>query len=158
MPHHSSMDIIIAVAHGLTHAPIHPYPASSLLPLADSHRQHLLQLADIFQQHTQRPDHVQTEPPADLPSRVPASSTFPIITLSPTWDSSSPTAASSTDPVPIPRVATPPPSAPTVAPTSTVVPHRRVVLNYSHSHNPTRVRAYMHRHVRVLREPHSSEE
>jgi hypothetical protein len=34
----------------------------------------------------------------------------------------------------------------------------RIVLNYSHSRNPTRVRAHMHRHARALREPHSSEE
>jgi hypothetical protein len=97
-----------------------PDPIIINLPLADSHRQQLLQLADIFQQHTQRPDHVPREPPADSPSLVPAPSTVPIITPSPQWDSRSPTDAPTTAPAPIPTVAPPTALTLTVAPTSTI--------------------------------------
>jgi hypothetical protein len=119
MPQHSSTDIVISTAHNLTHAFLHPAPASSLLPLADSHRQQLLQLADIFQQHTQRPDQVPTEPPAELLSLVPAPPTVPIVTPSPLWDSSSPTDAPLTAPAPLPNVAPSPAIVPMVAPTAT---------------------------------------
>jgi hypothetical protein len=104
MPRHSSMDSVIDAVHGLTHSLVHPSPASPLMTLADSHHQQLLQLADIFQQHTQRLDRVPTDPPTELPSLVPAPSNVPIITPSPIWDISYPTTELSTAPAPIPRV------------------------------------------------------
>jgi hypothetical protein len=49
MPRHSSTGIVIAAAHDLTHALLHPVPTSPLSPLTASHRQQLLQLANVFQ-------------------------------------------------------------------------------------------------------------
>jgi hypothetical protein len=71
MPIHSSTDIVMAAAHDLTHALLNPAPSSPLSPLNDSQRHRLLQLTDIFQQHTHHPDHIPSEPPAASLSLVP---------------------------------------------------------------------------------------
>jgi hypothetical protein len=92
VPIHSSTDLIMAAAQDLTHALLHPVPSSPLSPLADSQRHRLLQLADIFHQHTHRHDHIPSEPPAASLSLVPPPNPLPFhdpdsvptITLSPT--------------------------------------------------------------------------
>jgi hypothetical protein len=78
MPRHSSTDIVMAATHDLARALLHPAPSSPLSPLTGSQRHRLIQLADIFQQHTHRPDHIPSEPPAVSLSLVPPPNPFPI--------------------------------------------------------------------------------
>jgi hypothetical protein len=68
MPRHSSTDIIIAAAHDLAQALLHPSPTSPLLPIHDNHRQHLRQQFDIFSQHTGRPDIIPSADPLPIPA------------------------------------------------------------------------------------------
>jgi hypothetical protein len=77
MPRHSSTNIGVAAAHDLTHALLQPAPSSPLSPLTGSRRHRLLQLAYIFHQHTHRPDHIPSEPPAASLSLVPPPNPLP---------------------------------------------------------------------------------
>jgi peptidoglycan/xylan/chitin deacetylase (PgdA/CDA1 family) len=68
MPRHSSTDIAIAATHDLTQALLHPSLSPPLSPSPNSQRQHLRRLADILQQHTDRPDIIRTIDPSDTPA------------------------------------------------------------------------------------------
>jgi hypothetical protein len=52
MPRHSSTDVAIAAAHDLAQAMLSPSPSSPVSPITDSQRHQLLQLSNIFLQHT----------------------------------------------------------------------------------------------------------
>jgi hypothetical protein len=123
MPRHSSTDIAIAAAHDLTHALLHPAPASPLSPLTDSQHHTLLTLSDIFKQHTQRPDQVPTAP--HTPSPPPPTMVAP-------------TPPSDLTPPPLPRVA--PASTFTTTPKPTASPPPRVVAPFPTRWGRTRKR------------------
>jgi hypothetical protein len=117
MPRHSTTDIAIAAAHDLAQALLSPSPSSSLPPIYDSQHHQLLQLSNIFLQHTSRTDDLPV--PAPIP-RVMPSPAPPQFTSFAVPESRTITPPSSHIPIPAPvQNSTTPTSFPRVTPTST---------------------------------------
>jgi hypothetical protein len=126
MPRQSSTDVAIAAARDLAQVLLSPSPSSPVSPITDIQRHQLLQLSNIFLQHTSRPDIIPIPPPLPTITPSPPSplihSPFPLPENSITTPPSVPRVAPTASPIHLNAPAV----VPRVAPTATPSPPKRI--------------------------------